>query len=483
MITMADTVRFRARDLGIETGVCLPGRYNAITDVGGVLVGHKSVWKDPPAVPTVSHRVRSGVTAILPHSGNLYLQKVPCAIYSGNAFGKLTGYTQVRELGTLETPILLTGTLNAPKVADALIAHMLGLEGNEAVDSINPVVGETNDGELSDSRSRPAEEEDVFDALQDAREWPVLEGSVGAGTGTRCLGWKGGIGSASRVLPPKTGGYTVGVLVQTNFGGLLAVNGAPVGRTLRRVPHRYELPHEAGSCMIIAATDAPLCSRNLERLAKRAMYGLVRCGSHSSNGSGDYAIAFSTAYTMPYTEPVQLINNTAMSRLFLAVVEATEEAVINSMLQATTVIGRDDHRSEAIPLADVIAVCERYDSLFWHSKVAPWAPTTKAETILDGGRRLGQLTGYVASAHIPHELKSSLLEKMNGAIDNNSDARNLTRQGKEQRANEALLACERTMEAFTNEVAAGALATEPYASLFALHAGLGGWICRKARAI
>ncbi len=483
MIAGADTVRFRARDLGIETGVMPPGRYNAITDVRGVLVGHKAVWKDPPAVPTISHRVRSGVTAILPHSGNLLLQKVPCAIYLGNAYGKLTGYTQVRELGTLETPILLTGTLNAPKVADALMCYMLRLEGNQAVDSINPVVGETNDGELSDSRSRPVDEEDVFDALREAREGPPLEGSVGAGTGTRCLGWKGGIGSASRVLPPKTGGYTVGVLVQTNFGGLLTVNGAPVGRELGRVSRRYESPQEAGSCMIIAATDAPLCPRNLERLAKRAVYGLVRCGSYSSNGSGDYAIAFSTAYTMPYTEPVQLINNAAMTRLFLAVEEATEEAVLNSMLQATTVIGRDDHRSDAIPLADVIAVCERYGSLFWHSKVAPWAPTTKEETILDGGRRLGHLMGYVASAHIPHELKSSLLEKLNDAIDNNSDACNLARQAKEQRADEALLTCERTMEAFTNELEGGGLATGTYASLFALHATLGGWICRKAKAI
>jgi len=482
MTTELDAVRFRARDLGIEPGIYLPGKHNAITDVHGVLVGHKTVWKDPPAVPTISHRVRSGVTAILPHSGNISQQKVPCAIYLGNAFGKLVGYTQVKELGTLETPILLTSTLNVSKVADALIAHTLRLAANKTADSINPVVGETNDGELSDSRSRPVEEKDVFDALRAARGGLVLEGSVGAGTGTRCLGWKGGIGTASRVLPPEAGGYTVGVLVQTNFGGLLTVNGAPVGRELGRSSYSYELSHEAGSCMIVAATDAPLCSRNLERLAKRAVYGLVRCGSYSSNESGDYAIAFSTAYTMPYTEPVQLLNNVAMSRLFLAIEEATEEAVLNSMLQATTVTGRDDHSSETIPLADVIGACRKYDSLFWHSKVAPWAPTTKEGTIADGGRRLKQLMEHVSSAHMSHEVKSSLLAKLNGAIENNSDAYSLTQQGREQQANEALLTCASKIKMFTNELATGGLITEPHASLFALHADLGEWICQKARA-
>ncbi len=482
MTTGPDAIRFRARDLGIETGIYLPGRHNAITDVGGVLVGHKTVWKDPPAVPTISRRVRSGVTAILPHSGNIFQQKVPCAIYLGNAFGKLTGYTQVKELGTLETPILLTGTLNVSKVADALIAYTLRLAENEAADSANPVVGETNDGELSDSRSRPVEEEDVMDALRAARGGPVPEGSVGAGTGTRCLGWKGGIGSASRVLPPKAGGYTVGVLVQTNFGGLLTVNGAPVGRELGRYSYSRELPHQTGSCMIVAATDAPLCSRNLDRLAKRAVYGLVRCGSYSSNGSGDYAIAFSTAYTVPYSKPVELLNNVAMSRLFLAIEEAAEEAVLNSILHATTVTGRDDRISEAIPLTDVIGVCEKYNSLFWHSKMAPWAPTTKEGTIEDGGRRLKQLAEHVSSAHMPHEVKSSLLAKLNDAIENNSDACSLMQQGREQQADEALLTCISKIEMFRNELAAGGLITEPYASVFAVHANLGEWICQKARA-
>jgi len=480
----AEPVRFRAHDLGIETGIYLPGKYNAITDVPGVLVGQKTVWKDPPEVPDISHRVRSGATAILTDVDNMYREKAPCAIYLGNAFGKLAGYTQVKELGTLETPILLTGTLNVPKVADAVIEYMLfEVPGNENVRSINPVVGETNDGGLNDLRSRPVEEQDVFDALADAKSGSVLEGSVGAGTGTHCLGWKGGIGTASRVIPPKQGGYTVGVLVQTNFGGLLTINGAPVGRELGRFSYSYDIPYEVGSCMVIVATDAPLCARNLERLAKRAMYGLIKTGSYSSNGSGDYLIAFSTAYTMPYDGPVELLNNSAMSRLFMAVEEAAEEAVLNSMFKATTVVGRDDSSLDAIPLEDVIDVCEKYDVLFAHSKIAPWAPTTKEATVEDGAMRLEELVGYVSSADIPDGNKASLLAKLNEAIEKNSEALSLILEGQEQKANKALAACSKKLEAFKNEVEADELIQEPYVAMFVSRADLGIWICDKASAL
>jgi len=480
----AEPVRFRARDLGVETGIYLTGEYNAITDVPGVLVGQKTVWKDPPEVPDISHRVRSGATAILTDVDNMFKEKAPCAIYLGNAFGKLAGYTQVKELGTLETPILLTGTLNVPKVADAVMQYMLfEVPGNEGVGSINPVVGETNDGGLNDLRARPVEEEDVFDALYDAKSGPVLEGSVGAGTGTHCLGWKGGIGTASRVIPPRRGGYTVGVLVQTNFGGLLAVNGAPVGRELGRFSYSYDIPYEANSCMVIVATDAPLCARNLERLAKRAMYGLVKCGSYSSNGSGDYLIAFSTAYTMPYDGPVELLNNSAMSRLFMAVDEAAEEAVLNSMFQATTVVGRDDNSLDAIPLEDVIEVCQKYDVLFAHSKIAPWAPTTKEATVEDNAVRLDELVGYVSSADIPDGIKTGLLAKLDAAIAKNSEALAFILEGKNQQANNALNACSNQLGAFKNQVEADDLIQQPYRAMFVSRADLGMWICDKAIAL
>lgn len=480
----AEPVRFRARDLGVETGIYLTGEYNAITDVPGVLVGQKTVWKDPPEVPDISHRVRSGATAILTDVDNMYREKAPCAIYLGNAYGKLAGYTQVMELGTLETPILLTGTLNVPKVADAVIQYMLfELPGMEGIRSINPVVGETNDGRLNDLRSRPVEEQDVFDALYDAKSGPVLEGSVGAGTGTSCFGWKGGIGTASRVIPPEKGGYTIGVLVQSNFGGLLTVNGAPVGRELGKFSYSGDIPYEAGSCMVIIATDAPLCARNLERLAKRAMYGLIKTGSYSSNGSGDYLIAFSTAYTMPYDGPVELLNNSAMSRLFMAVEEATEEAVLNSMFKATTVVGRDNRSRDAIPLEDVIEVCQKYDVLFAHSKIAPWAPTTKEATVEDGAMRLDELVGYVSSADIPDGIKASLLAKLDGAIEKNSEALAFILEGKEQKANKALAACSNKLEAFKNEVEADELIQEPYVAMFVSRADLGMWICDKALAL
>jgi D-aminopeptidase len=315
--------RPRAREAGIEVGILPPGALNAITDVAGVRVGQTTVIR--------GENVRTGVTAILPHGGNLFRDKVPAAVFVGNAFGKLMGSTQVEELGELESPILLTSTLNVPRVADAVIDYMLALPGNEDVKSINVVVGETNDGRLNDIRSRPVGREEVFAALRSAAPGPVEEGSVGAGTGTVAFGWKGGIGTSSRKLPAKLGGWTVGVLVQTNFGGILTIDGAPVGRELGQ----YYLKDERGSCMIVIATDAPVDARNLERMGARAWMGMARTGAAGTNGSGDYAIAFTTART-PGTV---LVRNDDMSPLFLAVIEATEEAIYNSLFKAVAVGG------------------------------------------------------------------------------------------------------------------------------------------------
>lgn len=375
--------RPRAREIGIEIGIFKPGRWNAITDVKGVKVGQVTVWK--------GKSVRTGVTAILPHPGNLFQKKVPGAVYCGNAFGKLAGYTQVKELGTIETPIILTNTLNVPKVADAVMEYMLKLPGNEGVRSINPLVGETNDGYLNDIKGRWVEKEHVFKAIKEAKSSLIEEGSVGAGTGTRCLGWKGGIGTSSRVLPKELGGWTVGVLVQTNFGGILSINGAPVGRELKNFMYSKQISSQVtseasspdsnfrgGSCMIVVATDAPLESRDLERLAKRALYGLARTGGFSSHGSGDYVIAFSTSRTIPY-EPKEKVRKEELlysdycSPLFCAVVEATEEAIINSLLKATTVVGNQGHKADAIPIDEVIQICEKYNSLYWNSKLPPFA--------------------------------------------------------------------------------------------------------------
>lgn len=295
--------RPRAREIGIRVGVLPPGTQDAITDVSGIRVGETTLIR--------GDSVRTGVTAILPHGGNLFQEKVPGAVFVGNAFGKLIGSTQVNELGEIETPILLTSTLSTARVADALITYMLGLRGNEAVLSVNPLVGETNDGYLNDIRSRPITEQDVIAAIKSAKDGPVEEGCVGAGTGTVAFGFKGGIGTASRKLPTALGGYTVGVLVQTNFGGILTIGGAPVGRELGKyylkdyveekrgartgaqVKSREQNPD--GSIMIVVATDAPIRHRNLNRLAARAMMGLGRTGSSGSNGSGDFVIAFSTA--------------------------------------------------------------------------------------------------------------------------------------------------------------------------------------------
>jgi D-aminopeptidase len=366
-------VRPRARDLGIQVGVLRPGPLGAITDVEGVRVGQTTIWG--------GDSIRTGVTAILPHAGNLFQQKVPAAIYVGNGFGKLAGVTQVEELGTIETPILLTNTLSVPQVADAVIEYVLGLPGNEEVRSVNPVVGETNDGWLNDIRGRHVSRDDVFAAIEDAASGPVEEGSVGAGTGTMCLGFKGGIGTSSRLRPSQMGGWTVGVLVQTNYGGILEINGAPVGRELGVFSYHDRLHYDDGdgSCMMVVATDAPLSARNLKRLARRAMLGLAKTGSYSSNGSGDYVIAFSTAAPLrrPYAprEPIQqreLLHNDYMSPLFVAVVEATQEAVYNSLLKATTVVGRAGHRSDAIPVEHVAEICSKYNVLRWNDLLPTW---------------------------------------------------------------------------------------------------------------
>ncbi|WKW12731.1 P1 family peptidase [Pseudogemmatithrix spongiicola] len=352
--------RARARELGVAPGVFAPGRHNAITDVAGVRVGQVTL--------TQGDNVRTGVTAILPHAGNLYRDRVPAALHVGNGFGKLLGVTQLRELGELESPILLTCTLCVWKAADAMVEHLLAAPDMQQVRSINVVVGETNDGGLNDIRARPVTADAVRRALTEATDGPVAEGSVGAGTGTVAFGWKGGIGTSSRVLPTRFGGYTIGVLVQSNFGGILQVLGAPVGRELDQYAFRGASNGGAddgdGSIMIVVATDAPLSDRNLERLASRAMLGVSRTGSSASNGSGDYVLAFSTAaevrraWDAPRLSTTEIANE-QMSALFQAVVEATEEAILNSLFMATTVTG-NGRTIEAIPLDRLREVLRRY---------------------------------------------------------------------------------------------------------------------------
>jgi len=368
-----DPTHPRVRQAGVQVGVIPPGPLNAITDVAGVLVGQTTVVH--------GEKVRTGVTAILPHAGNLFREKVPGAVFVGNAFGKLAGSTQVNELGEIETPIVLTSTLSVPRVADAVIDYMLALPGNEDVQSINPLVGETNDGYLNDIRSRPITRKDVFAAIQNAKTGAVEEGSVGAGTGTIAFGWKGGIGTASRKLPPSLGGYMVGVLVQTNFGGVLSIAGAPVGKELGRYAFRDQLEGtkaEAsvvgddkadGSCMIVVATDAPVDARNLKRLAARAIMGMAHTGAAGSNGSGDYVIAFSTAPELRIRpgeankpNAATVLGNEAMSPLFLAVIEATEEAIYNSLFRATTVTGRG-HTVEALPLDKTLQILREHRAM------------------------------------------------------------------------------------------------------------------------
>ena len=353
--------RVRARDLDVAPGIFAPGEHNAITDVPGVRVGQVTLKE--------GERVRTGVTAILPHGGNVYRSRVPAALHVGNGYGKFIGATQLNELGELETPILLTCTLCVWKAADAMAAWLLEQPDMQQVQSINPVVGETNDGDLNDIRARPIDAQDVRRALESAKVGPVQEGSVGAGTGTIAFGWKGGIGTSSRVLPASLGGWRVGVLVQSNFGGVLQVVGAPVGQELGRYAFQNEVTAQVsgksgladdrgdGSIIIIIATDAPLSDRNLSRVASRAMMGLGRTGSSASNGSGDYALAFSTAESVrrPFNatrHATTELANQEMSAVFQASVEAVEEAIYNSLFMATTVSG-NGNTAEAIPLDKV----------------------------------------------------------------------------------------------------------------------------------
>ncbi len=331
----------RARDLGIRVGILQPGPHNAITDVAGVRVGHATLRAEA--------RFATGVTVVLPHSGNLFQRKVPAAIEVFNGFGKLVGYTQVRELGELESPIALTSTLNIHRVADGLLDHMLALPGNEGVRSLNVVVGETNDGLLNAIRDRSLTSVHVRQALENASGGPVAEGAVGAGTGTVCFGFKGGIGTSSRITPD---GHTVGVLVQTNFGGRLQIAGLPVGDMLKA----QQAGNGDGSLMIVLATDAPLDARNLSRLARRAFLGMARSGGNGSNGSGDYAIAFTT------TQNASLVTNNRMTSLFDAAAEATEEAILNSLFAAETVTS-NGATVEALPIARVLAILREHGAL------------------------------------------------------------------------------------------------------------------------
>jgi len=387
--------RQRVRELGITPGILMTGPLNAITDVEGVMVGH--------ATRIEGDSIRTGITAILPHSGSLFSDRVPAAVYVGNGFGKALGFTQVQELGELETPIALTNTLSIFDVAKGVGDYMLHRPGNENVRSINPVVGETNDGFLNDIRARVLTTDDVYTAIENAKEGPVAEGNVGAGTGTRALGFKGGIGTSSRQLPENRGGYTVGVLVQSNFGGILTIDGAPVGEELGNHYMAGEVPYQAGltsrgkqndisesgkngsnnedsvdgydfdtdgSIMIVVATNAPLTSRNLNRLAKRAMMGVARTGGFASNGSGDYVIAFSTheqvrrdIYSDNDLRDISELRNSAVSPLFLAAVEATEEAILNSLFMAESMTGQFGNKMDALPIDRVMEILKSYGTV------------------------------------------------------------------------------------------------------------------------
>jgi len=354
----------RARDYGIEIGILRTGSNNAITDVPGVKVGQVTLWE--------GDSVRTGVTAILPHEGNIFQQKVPAGIFVGNGFGKLAGYTQVEELGNLETPIVLTNTLNVATAVAAVIEYTLSQPGNERVMSVNAVVGETSDARINDIRGRHVTMEHVLEAIRNAAGGPVAEGNVGAGAGTVCFGFKGGIGTSSRVLPAVRGGYTVGVLVQTNYGGILQINGVPVGQELGRYSFKNTVNEykEDGSCMIVVMTDAPLTSRNLKRLASRAFAGMMRTGSSGSNGSGDYIIAVSTAEELriPYSsdsmyEQWREIRNDEMDLLFQAAAEATEEAIINSLFAAESTRARNGMIIEALPVKKTLEIMRKYNRL------------------------------------------------------------------------------------------------------------------------
>ena len=335
------------RDYGVKIGVMKTGKNNAITDVPGVKVGHKTI--------ILGEDIRTGVTAIVPHEGNLFKKKVPAAIFVGNGFGKLAGYTQVKELGNIETPVILTNTMSVAAALDALITYTLAQEGSEAIASVNGIVGETNDSGLNDIRARKVKPADVLEAISNAKSGVVEQGGVGAGTGTICFGFKGGIGTSSRVLPKSLGGYTVGVLVQTNYGGVIEVAGVPVGQILNNYSYRNNIMQDVdGSCMIVVITDAPLTSRNLERVAKRAFMGLAKSGGIASNGSGDYIIAMSVAKenlldeSSTFYQPTELQND-AVSPIFMATIEATEEALINSLVAAKTMKGYKGRVVQELP--------------------------------------------------------------------------------------------------------------------------------------
>lgn len=344
----------RPRDLGVPFGILPAGPLNAITDVPGVKVGQLTKIE--------GQDVRTGVTAILPHGENLFQEKVPAAIFVGNGFGKLAGYTQVQELGNLESPIILTNTLSVAAGIEGVVRYSLSQPGNESIQSVNAVVGETNDGYLNDIRGMHISREEVIQAIHSAKTGEVEEGNVGAGTGTVCFGWKGGIGTASRKLPESLGGHTVGVLVQSNFGGNLQIAGVPVGEKLGKFPFKDALEKSDGSCMIVVATDAPVLERNLERMAQRAMMGLAKTGGIASNGSGDYVIAFSTneGLRIPHSIPsrqlqkAEFLGNEDMTALFMAVIEATEEAIINSLFAAEPMVGKDNRKMEALPKEAVL---------------------------------------------------------------------------------------------------------------------------------
>ncbi len=363
LVCLAAFCQSRPRDLGITIGVLTTGPKNALIDVADVRVGH--------VTKVEGSNIRSGVTAIIPHKGNLFQEKVPAAVFIGNGFGKLAGSTQVEELGNLESPIILTNTLNVATAIDAVISYTLSKEGNEKVQSVNALVGETNDGYLNDIRGRHVTTEDVLKAIAEANSDTIEEGNIGAGTGTVCFGFKGGIGTSSRKLPESMGGYTVGVMVQTNFGGVLEINGTPIGQELNQYIFRNQIESADGSCMIVVATDAPVSDRNLKRIAQRAMMGMAKTGGIASNGSGDYVIAFSTnpdnrishnASPLQIENPKQLRNDD-MTGLFLATIEATEEAIINSLFAAETMVGMEKRKIDALPVDLVLELMKKYGKL------------------------------------------------------------------------------------------------------------------------
>ncbi len=366
--------RPRAREIGIDIGIFEPGSHNAITDVPGVSVGHSTMIGGEGKLVPGTGPVRTGVTVILPHAGNMFREKVQAGCYVLNGFGKSAGFHQIRELGVIETPIALTNTLCVPRAADALVGYAIAQapEIGISTGTVNPVVGDINDGWLNDIQGRHVGEAQVLEAIGNARGGPVPEGNVGGGTGCSCLGFKGGIGTASRVLPERLGGYTIGVLAQTNFGGVLSINGAPVGRELGIFDFAAP-PVPDGSCMVVIATDAPLDSRLLTRIARRGGLGMARTGFYSSNGSGDFFIAFSTAGKVPHSGGREyartVVSDDSMSALFAAAVEAVEESVINSLTAAETMTGRDGNTRKAIDIDGLLHILDRYNARGWGDRL------------------------------------------------------------------------------------------------------------------